>query len=179
MDLGDLISEAYERAGILVLSGRDYRTARRSIDIMMQEWSNRGLNLWTVEAQTTALVAGTANYTLPSDTIDLIECMLRTGTSTQQQDYTLNRISVSTYATIPNKNLVGRPVQIYVDRQSTPNFTVWPTPDATQPALAGKIALPACFCAASSLSFRFVPGSSETPTVSVAPTRRRFLGFMP
>src|SRR5882672_5476326 len=93
MDLGDLISEAYERAGILVLSGRDYRTARRSIDIMMQEWSNRGLNLWTVEAQTTALVAGTANYTLPSDTIDLIECMLRTGTSTQQQDYTLNRIS--------------------------------------------------------------------------------------
>lgn len=131
MDLGEIITEAYERAGVLVLSGRDYRTARRSIDLMMHEWANRGLNLWTVEEGTQVLTEGTATYSLAADTIDLIETMLRTGSGENQQDYTLNRISVSTYATIPNKNVPGRPVQIYVNRQITPNFTVWPTPDGT------------------------------------------------
>lgn len=132
MDLGEIIQEAYERCGVLLLSGMDYRMARRSIDIMMQEWSNRGLNLWTVEAGTQVLTSGTGTYNLPTDTIDLIETMLRTGTGTGQQDYTLTRISVSTYATLPNKNITGRPVEIYVDRQLTPNFTVWPIPDSTQ-----------------------------------------------
>lgn len=131
-DLGEIITEAFERAGIMVLSGNDYRTARRSIDLMMQEWANRGLNLWTVEAGTTTLVAGTATYNLATDTVDLIETMLRTGTGVNQQDYTLTRISVSTYATIPNKLVQQRPTQIYVDRQITPTFTVWPVPDASQ-----------------------------------------------
>lgn len=133
LDLGEIIQEAYERCGILMLSGLDYRMARRSIDIMMQEWSNRGLNLWTVEEGTQTLTAGTATYDLPTDTIDLIETMLRTSAgSQQQQDYTLTRISVSTYATLPNKNVTGRPVEIYVNRQVTPNFTVWPVPDSVQ-----------------------------------------------
>lgn len=130
MDLAEIIQEAYERCGILVLSGLDYRMARRSIDLMMQEWSNRGLNLWTVEEGTQALTAGTATYDLPTDTIDLIESMLRTGTGENQQDYTLTRISVSTYATLPNKNTTGRPVEIYVNRQVEPTFTVWPVPDS-------------------------------------------------
>lgn len=132
LDLGDIITEAYERCGIMVLSGNDYRTARRSIDIMMQEWANRGLNLWTVEAGTQVLTAGTNTYNLPIDTVDLIETMLRTGTGTNQQDYTLTKISVSTYATIANKLVTGRPVQVYVNRQITPTFTVWPTPDAAR-----------------------------------------------
>lgn len=132
IDLGEIITEAYERAGIMVLSGMDYRTARRSIDLMMHEWSNRGLNLWTVEESSQVLTSGTATYALAADTIDLIETMLRTGTGTTQQDYTLTRISVSTYATIPTKTITGRPLQIYVNRQNTPTFTVWPTPDSSQ-----------------------------------------------
>lgn len=132
LDIGEIIIEAYERCGINVLSGNDYRTARRSIDLMMQEWANRGLNLWTVEAGTQVLTAGTATYNLPVDTVDLIETMLRTGTGTNQQDYTLTRISVSTYATIPNKQVPARPTEIYVNRQITPSFTVWPTPDSSQ-----------------------------------------------
>lgn len=132
LDLGEIIAEAYERAGKLVLSGYDYRTARRSLDLMMQEWANRGLNLWTVEEGSQVLTAGDNTYDLPIDTIDLIETMLRTGTGTNQQDYTLTRISVSTYATIPNKLVPARPTEIYVNRQITPTFTVWPTPDATQ-----------------------------------------------
>ena len=123
MDLGEVIQEAYERCGILVLSGMDYRMARRSIDLMMQEWSNRGLNLWTVEEGTQVLTAGTASYDLPADTIDLIEAMLRTGTLQNQQDYTLTRISVSTYATLPNKLVEARPTEIYVNRQVTPTLS--------------------------------------------------------
>lgn len=133
MDLGEIIQEAYERCGILMLSGFDYRMARRSIDILMQEWSNRGLNLWTVEEGTQVLTPGTGTYDLPTNTIDLIETMLRTQTGENQQDYTLTRISVSTYATLPNKNTTGRPVEIYVNRQLTPTFTVWPLPDDSTP----------------------------------------------
>lgn len=129
LDVGEIIIEAYERAGVMVLSGNDYRTARRSIDLLMQEWANRGLNLWTVEAGTQELSQGTATYNLAVDTVDLIQTELRTGSGEGQQDYTIDRISVATYATIPNKLVQGRPVQIYVNRQITPNFTVWPTPD--------------------------------------------------
>jgi hypothetical protein len=132
MDLGEIIQEAYERLGILMLSGLDYRMARRSIDIMMQEWANRGLNLWTVEEGTQVLTASDGSYDLPSDCIDVIDAVLRTGTGTSQQDVSMTRISVSTYATLPNKNVTGRPVEYYVDRQRTPTITVWPIPDATQ-----------------------------------------------
>lgn len=128
-DLADIVAEAYERCGIFALSGYDYRTARRSLDLMMQEWANRGLNLWTVEAGTQALTEGDNTYNLPADTVDLIETLLRTGTGESQQDMTLTRVSVSTYATIPNKEVQGRPVEIYVNRTITPSFTVWPTPD--------------------------------------------------
>lgn len=132
LDVGEIIIEAYERAGVMVLSGNDYRTARRSIDLLMQEWANRGLNLWTVEAGTQVLTQGDPTYDLPIDTVDLIQTELRTGTGENQQDYTLDRISVATYATIPNKLIEGRPTQIYVNRQITPTFTVWPVPDGVE-----------------------------------------------
>jgi hypothetical protein len=132
MDLGEIIQEAYERLGILMLSGLDYRMARRSIDIMMQEWANRGLNLWTVEEGTQVLTASDGTYDLPADCIDVIDAVLRTGTGVTQQDVSMTRISVSTYATLPKKNVTGRPVEYYVDRQRTPTITVWPIPDATQ-----------------------------------------------
>lgn len=132
LDLGEIIAEAYERIGIFALSGYDYRTARRSLDLMMQEWANRGLNLWTVEEGTQVLTAGDPTYDLPTDTVDLIETMLRTGSDENQQDFSLTRISVSTYATLPNKNATGTPSQIYVNRQLTPTFTVWPSPDSAE-----------------------------------------------
>jgi hypothetical protein len=98
---------------------------------MAAEWSNKGINLWTVESGTLSLTTGTATYTLPADTIDLLETVIRTGSGSNQQDLSINRISVSTYATIPNKNNQGRPIQIYVDRQATPKVSVWPTPDSS------------------------------------------------
>jgi len=128
-DIAEICEEAFERCGLEMRSGYDLRTARRSLNIMSAEWSNRGLNLWTVEEGTQTLTSGTATYTLPASTIDLLEHVIRTGSGTSQSDLSLNRISVSTYATITSKNSTGRPVQIYIDRQATPVFSVWPVPD--------------------------------------------------
>ena len=131
-DLPELFEEAYERAGLEMRSGYDLKTARRSLNLLTLEWQNRGLNLFTIEAGTLSITAGTATYTLPTDTIDLIEHQIRTGSGTSQVDTNLERISVSTYAQQSSKNTQGRPVQIYVDRQATGvNVTLWPVPDVS------------------------------------------------
>ena len=131
--LNELFEEAYERAGLEMRTGYDIKSARRSLNIMTLEWQNRGLNLFTIEAGTIPLVAGTATYTMPADTIDLIEHQLRTGTGVSQLDAYIDRMSVSTYAQQGNKNTAGRPSQIYVQRNATDvQVTLWPVPDGTQ-----------------------------------------------
>jgi hypothetical protein len=133
-DLPELFEEAYERAGLEMRSGYDLKTARRSLNLLTLEWQNRGLNLFTIDSGTISIVAGTATYTMPSDTIDLLEHHVRTGTGTSQTDTALERISVSTYAQQTNKNTQGRPTQIYVQRLPTSTtVTLWPVPDATTP----------------------------------------------
>jgi len=129
-DLPDIFEEAYERAGLELNTGYDLRTARRSLNIMLLEWQNRGLNLFTIDEGTLSLSSGTATYTMPVDTIDVIEHNLRTGSSTNQVDTALERISVSNYAAQSNKNTRGRPSQIYVQRlASETKVTLWPVPD--------------------------------------------------
>jgi hypothetical protein len=133
MDFAEIAEEAWERAGREMRSGYDLRTARRSMNLLTIEWQNRGLNMWTFEQGTLVLTPGTATYTLPADTIDLLDHVLRTGSGTTQADLAVSRISVSTYATIPNKNSTGRPIQLYVQRlRDAPQVTVWPVPDTTQ-----------------------------------------------
>jgi hypothetical protein len=131
-DLPELFEEAFERAGLQMRTGYDLKTARRSLNLLTLEWQNRGLNLWTIDAGTQALTAGTATYSMPADTIDLIEHQIRTGTGTSQVDTNLERISVSSYAQQSAKNTEGRPSQIYIDRQATVvNVTLWPVPDVS------------------------------------------------
>ena len=133
LDLSELVEEAFERAGSELRSGYDLRTARRSLNLMFTDWANRGINMWTIEQGTIPMVAGTGTYNLPSDTVDLIEHVIRTGSGTSQADLSVSRISVSTYAAIPNKLTTGRPIQVYVDRVSpTPTVNMWPVPDASQ-----------------------------------------------
>lgn len=129
LDIADLIEEAYERAGLEARTGYDFRTARRSLNIISAEWSNRGLNLWTVQENSLVLTPGVKTYDLASDTIDIIETIIRVNTSGTPLDYTVSRIGVGDYATLPNKNTTGRPLQIYVNRQVNPNYTLWPVPD--------------------------------------------------
>lgn len=132
-DLPELFEEAFERAGLEMRAGYDLKTARRSLNLLTLEWANKGLNLFTIEAGTLALTAGTTVYTLPTGTIDIIEHQLRTGTGTAQVDTALERISVSTYAQQTNKQITGRPTQIFVQRLPTSTtVTLWPTPDNSQ-----------------------------------------------
>jgi len=131
MDFTEIAEEAWERAGREMRSGYDLRTARRSMNLMTIEWQNRGINLWTIDEGTVSLVSGTAQYTLPTDTVDLLEQVIRTGSGTTQQDLTINRISVSTYASIPNKTTTGRPIQFWIERLvDAPRINVWPVPDS-------------------------------------------------
>lgn len=131
-DLPEIFEEAFERAGLQMTTGYDLKTARRSLNLLTLEWQNRGLNLWTIDDGTISLTAGTATYSMPADTIDLIEHQIRTGTGTSQVDTNVERISVSTYAKQSVKNTEGRPTQIYIDRQATSvSFTLWPVPDVS------------------------------------------------
>jgi hypothetical protein len=163
-DIAELFEEAYERAGLEMRSGYDLRTIRRSLNILTLEWQNRGLNLFTVEEGTIPLVAGTNVYTMPSDTIDIIETQLRTGTGQNQIDTTLERISVATYAQQTNKLIQGRPTQVYVDRGvSAVTVTLWPVPDGSQTytfsffRLKGIDGLPAGISGSASVPPRFIP----------------------
>ena len=135
LDLTELVEEAFERVGSEMRSGYDLKTARRSLNLLFADWANRGVNMWTIEQGSIPLVAGTATYNLPSDTVDLLEHVIRTGAgnAATQADLTITRISVSTYATIPNKLNQARPIQVWIDRQAaTPTITVWPIPDNAQ-----------------------------------------------
>lgn len=133
MDFTEIAEEAWERAGREMRSGYDLRTARRSMNLMTIEWQNRGINLWTIDEGTVSLTQGTATYNLPADTIDLLEQVVRTGAGTTQQDLTITRISVSTYATIPNKTDTGRPIQVFIERlRDNPRITVWPVPSSDE-----------------------------------------------
>jgi hypothetical protein len=118
LDLSEIVEEAFERAGGELRTGYDLRTARRSLNLLFADWANRGINMWTFEQGTINLVQGQSTYPIPNDTVDLLEHVIRTGagSAATQADLTITRISVSTYATIPNKLQQARPIQIWIQR---------------------------------------------------------------
>jgi len=130
-DLTEIVEEAFERCGGELRTGYDLRTAKRSLNLMFTDWASRGVNMWTMEQGQQILTPGTATYTLPADTVDLLDHVIRTGAGnvSTQADLTITRISEPTYATIPNKLTQARPIQIWIERLNTPRFTVWPVPD--------------------------------------------------
>jgi hypothetical protein len=125
LDLSEIVEEAFERCGSELRTGYDLKTARRSLNLMFADWANRGVNMWTFEQGTIPLVQGQNTYALPNDTVDLLEHVIRTGAgaASTQADLTITRISVSTYATIPNKLQQARPIQIWVQRYNGQNST--------------------------------------------------------
>ncbi len=132
LDFTEIAEEAWERAGREMRSGYDLRTARRSMNLMSIEWQNKGINMWTIDEGSINMVKGQAEYDLPADTIDLLEHVVRTGAGnvSTQSDLSISRISVSTYASIPNKLAQGRPIQMLVERlRDNPKIKVWPVPD--------------------------------------------------
>lgn len=190
LDLNAIVEEAFERCGAELRSGYDLRTARRSLNLMLLEWANRGVNLWTIEQGSQVLTPGTATYNLPVDTVDLLEHVIRTGTGQNQTDIDITRISVSTFASIPNKTAQGRPIQVWIDRKSGqtsaasvvqyPTFTVWPVPDSSQTYTFVYWRLRRMLDAGTGLTnqdvpFRFLPclvaGLAYFMSVKIAPDR--------
>jgi len=132
LEFTEIAEEAWERAGREMRTGYDLRTARRSMNLMTIEWQNRGINMWTIDEGSVNLIQGIAEYDLPEDTIDLLDHVIRTGAGnvSTQSDLSITRISVSTYATIPNKLQQARPIQVWVRRlRDNPKIVVWPVPD--------------------------------------------------
>lgn len=139
LNLNDIAEEAFERCGAELRTGYDLRTARRSLNLLTIEWANRGINMWTIDEGTIPLIEGQAQYGMPTDTIDILDHVVRTQTGQGQTDINISRISVDTYATIPNKNAQGRPIQLWFQRLSGqdtggntiqyPTINVWPVPD--------------------------------------------------
>ena len=133
LSIDDIVEEAYERCGLSTNSGYDLKKARRGLNVLFSEWGNRGVHLWKVEKQTQTLTSGTATYTTPTSTNDVLEAYISTASApgTNVTDVTLSKIDRSTYAALPNKGSTGQPSQYYVDRQTTPTITLYLTPDAS------------------------------------------------
>jgi hypothetical protein len=128
LDVQEMVEEAFERAGLEMRTGYDLRSARRSLNLLSAEWANRGYNLWTVTEYAIPLVAGTATYGLPADTIDTLDHVRRSVVNSVSTDIVVRRLGQSSYAAIPNKMAPGQPVQVYINRQIAPTITVWPVP---------------------------------------------------
>lgn len=134
LDLVEIGEEAFERCGAEMRSGYDVRKMRRSMNLLLLEWANRGVNLWTLDQGVVPLVAGQATYTLPADTVDIMEQVLRTGSGATQTDLVMPRVAFPDYAALVNKTTTGRPTQVWVNRQAAaPQVTFYPTPDAGGP----------------------------------------------
>ena len=125
LDVAEYIEEAFERCGLEARTGYDLQTARRSMNIMLAEWANRGLNQWTIEQRTQTLTASDREYSLGTDVIDILSAVVRRSDT----DFSMTRISRDTYLAIPNKATTGRTTQFFLDRQITPNLKIWPTPE--------------------------------------------------
>jgi hypothetical protein len=143
LQLDELVEEAFERAGSELRTGYDLRTARRSLNIMFADWANRGINMWTIEQGEITLTQGQNTYALPDDTVDLIEHVIRTNANIQnnQADLTITRISVSTYATIPNKIQQARPIQVWVQRYNGQNSPITATLTTTITSTSTEVVL--------------------------------------
>lgn len=125
LDVAEYVEEAFERCGLEVRTGYDLKSAKRSLNLLLADWANRGLNQWTIKQRTVAMVDGTGNYPLTADVIDILSVVVqRSGT-----DYSLIRLSRDGYLSIPNKATKGRVNQFFLDRQVTPNLKLWPVPD--------------------------------------------------
>ena len=125
LDVAEYIEEAFERCGLEVRTGYDLKSAKRSLNLMLAEWANRGLNQWTITQTTQALTSGTATYNLNTNVIDILSVVVRRSST----DFAMERISRATYLGIPTKSTTGRPNQFFLDRQITPVLKIWPTPE--------------------------------------------------
>ena len=182
LDVADYIEEAFERCGLEVRTGYDMKTAKRSLNLMLAEWANRGLNQWTIVQRTQALTQGTQEYALATDTIDILSLVVRRSDT----DFALQRVSRDQFLNIPTKTTQSRPTQFFLDRQVTPNLKVWPTPENSTDTLVfdvlTRMDAAATFTNTLDMPFRFFPclaaGLAYYISIKRAPNRAQLLKAM-
>ena len=128
-NVAEFVEEAFERCGLELRTGYDLKTAKRSINLMLAEWANRGLNQWTVEQATQTVTEGQTDYTLNANIVDILDCSLRRNTNGTDLDLQMSRISRSEYLNIPTKSTKSRPSQFFLDKLNTPVLKIWPSPE--------------------------------------------------
>jgi len=129
LDVAEYVEEAFERCGLEVRTGYDLKSAKRSLNLLLAEWANRGLNQWTIEQTTQTVTKGTNQYTLNSNVIDILDCSIRRDTDGTNLDLQMSKISRSEYLNIPTKSTEARPTQFFLDKQVSPVLNIWPTPE--------------------------------------------------
>tara|TARA_R100000908_G_C3743436_1_gene139366 strand:- start:1 stop:696 length:696 start_codon:yes stop_codon:yes gene_type:complete len=133
LDVADYVEEAFERCGLELRTGYDLKSATRSLNLMLAEWANRGLNQWTINQKSIDMVVGTTNYTIdavnPTATIDVLDVFIRETIGGDTVDVPVSRLSRSEYANLSTKTTTGKPNQYFIDKQISPTVTVWPSPD--------------------------------------------------
>ena len=182
LDVADYIEEAFERCGLEVRTGYDMKTAKRSLNLMLAEWANRGLNQWTIVQRTQALTQGTQEYALATDTIDILSLVVRRSDT----DFALQRVSRDQFLNIPTKTTQSRPTQFFLDRQVTPNLKVWPTPEISTDTLVFDVLTRMddadTFTNTLDMPFRFFPclaaGLAYYISIKRAPNRAQLLKAM-
>jgi hypothetical protein len=182
LDVADYIEEAFERCGLEVRTGYDMKTAKRSLNLMLAEWANRGLNQWTIVQRTQALTQGTQEYALATDTIDILSVVVRRSDT----DFALQRVSRDQFLNIPTKTTQSRPTQFFLDRQMTPNLKVWPTPENSTDTLVFDVLTRMddadTFTNTLDMPFRFFPclaaGLAYYISIKRAPNRAQLLKAM-
>ena len=182
LDVADYIEEAFERCGLEVRTGYDMKTAKRSLNLMLAEWANRGLNQWTIVQRTQALTQGTQEYALATDTIDILSLVVRRSDT----DFALQRVSRDQFLNIPTKTTQSRPTQFFLDRQVTPNLKVWPTPENSTDTLVfdvlTRMDVADTFTNTLDMPFRFFPclaaGLAYYISIKRAPNRAQLLKAM-
>ena len=125
LDVAEYIEEAFERCGLEVRTGYDLKTAKRSLNLMLAEWANRGLNQWTIKQRSFTSTQGDGDISISADVIDVLSVVVRRSNT----DYALDRVSRDTFLSIPNKTSQGRPSQFFLNRQTTPVLQIWPRPE--------------------------------------------------
>jgi len=182
LSIDDLVEEAFERCGMRMTGGYQLASARRSLNLLFLDWANRGLNLWTIEQGTKSLTAGDTSVALGTDTVNMLSAVIRTGTGTSQQDVTIERISRQEYLNLPNKNVQGRPSQIYVERSGIPTAYVYPAADGSYTLVYYRIRRiqdAGVYTNTSDINFRFLPclvsGLAYQLALKYAPDRIQLL----
>ena len=182
LDVAEYIEEAFERCGLEVRTGYDLKSAKRSLNLMLAEWANRGLNQWTITQTTQALTSGTSTYNLNTNVIDILSVVVRRSST----DFAMERISRSTYLGIPTKSTTGRPNQFFLDRQITPVLKIWPTPENSTDTIIfdalTRVDDADTFINTMDMPFRFFPclaaGLAYYISIKRAPNRTQMLKAM-